>query len=157
MVKLFRSMKFFDDKDILYDNEIFFDTQVNMSEMYGDFLDIMMLIDNAKLIDKKLGTIETPYGICNRDCLSTGCKTALNIIFLDRHREEYKNKKAVNVTECGANALEVIFDYADKYNMNLSFILEHCDDLFECKERNYLIDNKIEVKSLGFYWANLEV
>ena len=70
--------------------------------------------------------------------------------FLDRHREEYKNKKAVNVTECGANALEVIFDYADKYNMNLSFILEHCDDLFECKERNYLIDNIIEVKSLVF-------
>lgn len=157
MIKLYRDLKFFDKDNVLYDNDGFFDTQVSVKEMYGDFLDVMKRIDHAKLLDMKTGTIKTPYGTCNREYLSSGCKTVLNAIYLYRHKERYQNKKAIYATECGANALEVLFEYVEKYNFDINIILEHCDNLMTCKERDYVIDGKLKSKSLAFYWAHREV
>lgn len=66
----------------------------------------MLDIDNAKLIDKRTGKIETPYGITDIKDLSTGCKTVLNYIFMVENPEMYSIVKAINATECGWNALE---------------------------------------------------
>ena len=42
---------------------------------------------------------ETPYGVCSKDYLSTGCKTVLNLIYIYRHRDEYGFVDAINATE----------------------------------------------------------
>ena len=102
----------------------------------------------------RTGTIETPYGSCNRDQLSTGCKTVLNTIYLYRHQDKFKNKKAIYATECGANALEVLFRFLEEYKLDIGVVLEHHEDLMTCGEREYLIDNKRKVNSLAFYWAH---
>lgn len=70
MIKLYRNLNFFDKTNVLYDNDGFFDTQVSVKEIYGDFLDVMSRIDHAKLLDMKTGTIKTLYGTCNEERLS---------------------------------------------------------------------------------------
>lgn len=69
--------------------------------------EIIELIDNAKLLDENTGLIKTPMGLTSVNNLSMGCKTALNVAFVRKHPE--LNISTINVTECGYNALEVIF------------------------------------------------
>lgn len=38
------------------------------------------------------------------------------------------------------NALEELFKTADKINYDIGFIIEHSDGLYNCSERDYLID-----------------
>ena len=42
MIRLYRSMKFFSMDNILYDNEEFFLSTVNVGEFYGEFLDVIV-------------------------------------------------------------------------------------------------------------------
>ena len=57
-------------------------------------------IDKSKLLDKYYIASRFDGTKLNIDRLSTGCKTALNIM--------YNNDKVFDVSECGENALEVI-------------------------------------------------
>ena len=100
--------------------------------------------DNAKLLDENTGLIKTPMGLASVNNLSMGCKTALNVAFVRKHPE--LNISTINVTECGYNALEVIFSM----NVNdLLFYLGHSDSLFKCKDRKYCIDGIVSTNLLG--------
>ncbi|MEH2928733.1 DUF4869 domain-containing protein [Candidatus Ventrimonas sp. KK005] len=148
MVKLYRSLSYFSMENILYDNEGFFNNNINGKRLSNLSKEAMQKVDKSELIDINLSTIKTPYGICNIKCLSTGCKTVLNTIYIMEHKEEYEYIKAVNATECGWNALEVLFDIVDRNDYNIGLIIEHMNELFNCNERRYLINGEKEIRNL---------
>jgi hypothetical protein len=66
---------------------------------------VMREVDGVKEIDCQSLQIVTPFGACSIDCLSTGCKTLLNVLFL---KEKRPYSALVNVTEVGGNVLQRI-------------------------------------------------
>lgn len=148
MIKIYTSINYFNLENILYDNEGFFNNNINGKRLNDDSKEVIQRIDKSELIDINLSTIKTPYGICNIKYLSTGCKTVLNTIYIMEHKEEYENVEAINATECGWNALEVLFDILDRNSYNMALIIEHENDLYKCSERDYLINGEKQLRNL---------
>lgn len=147
MIKIYRSDNFFSKSETIIDCDGFFRNHINSLSLSNEALEAMKIIDNATLIDRDIGTIQTPFGICNIDDMSTGCKTVITVLYLHANKDRYSNIKAVNATECGTNGLDLMFEYIDKLGIGISIIIKH-QDIFKCKDRDYLIDGKHKVKSL---------
>lgn len=147
MVKVYNSVKFFDEKEILFDSEAFFDGAVSARNFDEDNLNVMKKIDKAVLLDKDTGTIKIPFGVCRLEDLSTGCKTILSLIEIIKNKK-YANIKAINATECGYNAIEEIFKIIENSNSDIGVVIEHDNDLYKCSERDYLINDKKVKKRL---------
>lgn len=148
MIKLYTSLDYFNKNNVLYDNESFFKEMISSKELTDDELDVLWKIDKAKVVNAKLNKIETPYGICSLSDISTGCKTAINVMFIMKHREQFNRLEAINATECGVNALESIFQVIDKYNYDINIVVEHDDDIWECGKRDYLINGNRHINDL---------
>lgn len=154
MVYLYKSIEDINNKSqILMDNEAFFKTRITAKEFGKLENEVIFNIDKAELLDKNVGTIKTPYGICSIENLSTGCKTVINAIFLYKHRnqEPYCSLKYIYATECGYNALEELFRVVDENNYDIGIILEHSNELYNCSKRDYVVNNKKHLKSLIAY------
>ena len=135
-------------KDILIDNDAYFNENI-LSSDFGELeLEVMQKIDEASIIDKEQGTIRTPRGITSIDKLSTGCKTILN--YLSIIKKAVYEFKVINITQCGWNALEEIFEIEEVKNSGIGFLLLHKDSLHYCKERDYVINNDTHIKNLLF-------
>lgn len=147
MVRLYRSLDFFDKKNVLYDNEGFFNGHLCGNNLSKRALEEMLKIDKAKLIDVRLSTIRTPFGVCHSRQLSSGCKTIINLIYIFEHKNEFNHIKAINATECGSNALDELFNLIDA-DLDIGIILEHKNNLENCKDRDYIIDDTERIKSL---------
>lgn len=74
MIKLYTSKKYFQPEETITDNESFFNNSVSPIVLDDYSLEVIANIDKAILLDKKIGTIQTPYGITNIDSLSTDAK-----------------------------------------------------------------------------------
>lgn len=84
----------------------------------------------------KKGTfIVTPFGETHLENISTGCKAILLCIF-------YKNtNKIVNVTECGENATDLLFDLGDKTEVNVytKIPFAPANDNIKCRVNNKVL------------------
>lgn len=138
----------YSDDELIKDNESFFNNNVTAKDFTDDSIKIMMDIDKAKLLDASTGKIETPYGICNIENLSSGCKTILNYYFIKSFPKLYPNIKAINAVECGWNALEELFKAVEKNKDKIEVLLQHNNDVYNCKEREYCIDGKRVIHSM---------
>lgn len=147
MVRLFNNKSFFKENEILYDPEMFFINRVSAKDLSSDSLKIIADIDKAKLISISTGKIETPFGICSIEDLSTGCKVAICIVYINEHKEQFGRIKAIYATEAGVNALNSIFEYIEKTMFNIAVIAEQ-EDVFECSNRLYSINDEYTVDSL---------
>lgn len=147
MVNLYKSTKYFNKNEIMDNPEMFFINRISSKDLSDDSIKVMHTIDKAVLLDKSTGKIQTPFGICSIEDLSTGCKIAICIIYLNEHRDRFSQIKAVNATEAGVNALDSLFDYIEKNNFNIGIITEQ-EDIFDCKDRIYKINGKYMVDSL---------
>ena len=78
--------------------------------------------------------------------LSTGCKTVLNYMFLCKSQPN--DIRAIDVSKCGANALEVLFSIMERVEYSIDLVLRHEDELFRCGKREYLIDNERVIDNL---------
>ncbi len=102
---------------------------------------IIEQIDNAKLVSKYKIVSKFNSVILDIDCLSTGCKTVLNVL--------YNPEKVFCLKECGNNALEILYQlekgmvYSDyaliPFNINVvvkcvSKTEQRIDDYEELKE-----------------------
>ena len=87
-----------------------------------------------------MGSVKTKFGITDLLHLSTGCMVVLSYLYIQRNKEKYKGI-ALDVTECGVNSLEVLFDCATKLGDNEPlFVLRHNNQLYKCKDRDYIIN-----------------
>jgi hypothetical protein len=100
-------------------------------------------------VDINTGEIRTPYGLTSIRNLSTGCKTILNFIYINSELNKYNQIKAIEVTECGWNALEELFLQYEKLSSKIDLILRHQNGLYNCTERRYLIDEEYEITDLS--------
>lgn len=81
-------------------NDLFFN-QTTVQMLDEQAAKIVNLIDGATLVGKY--KIESKFNdvILDVDCLSTGCKTVLNVLYFP--------DKVFCLKECGTNALEVLY------------------------------------------------
>jgi hypothetical protein len=98
-------------------------------------------IDGASLIDKNIGTIKTPFGVTSIKDLSTGAKTVLNVMHVAKNKLDY----AVDITECGWNAIDCIFEFLDQNDNCVQILLQHVE-FRECKDHEYLVNDSIHCK-----------
>ena len=81
-------------------NDIFFNKHT-ADNLDSKAATIISEIDNSELISNFTIKSRFDSNVLNVDALSTGCKTALNIM--------YNPNKAFDIRECGDNALDVIY------------------------------------------------
>lgn len=124
------------------DCESFFKAIVHSKDFNNSDINTIASIDNAVLLDKVTGTVKTPFGVCSIEELSTGCKIVLVYLYILRNRLKYNGSILLDVTECGSNALDVLFELDNSIDSNITFLLRHHNNLFKCKSRDYLIDGK---------------
>lgn len=146
-IKIYTDKKYLRDGIVLIDNESFFKINVVADEFDENDLKVMQDIDSAELLDKTTGLIKTCYGLTDINHLSTGCKTILNYFYLQRHHTPYT---ALDLSECGYNALHVLFDLVEQQGQLLDFLLMHQDSLDQCGERDYVINDEKRITNLLF-------
>lgn len=96
------------DENFVNTNDVFFNKKTS-TMLDENARDVIWQIDNSELLDKFFISSRFDGTRLNVDKLSTGCKTALNIL--------YNPDMIFDISECGENALEVIyaFDYGKVY------------------------------------------
>ena len=107
MIKIYKDNRLFLPNHLYIEfNDIFFNCRTSQ---YIDnrAKDIIRDIDGSELCGKY--TIKSKFNstILDIDKLSTGCKTTLNIL--------YNPKAIVNISGCGNNALEMIYNLHDGF------------------------------------------
>lgn len=135
--------------DYFFDDcETFFKSRIHSNMFKDNDISAMLSIDNAVLLDKNTGAIRTDFGITDIEKLSTGCKVVLVYLHILRNIHDYKGSVLLNITECGANALDVLFDLVENHEveLNITFLLKHRNNLFKCKEHNYVVDGERKSK-----------
>lgn len=150
MIEVYNKQEYLpNERFVIQDNEAIFPGLLNIDEFTDDDYFVIKAIDNAKLIDTSTETIETKFGTTNIRQLSTGCKTVLNYLAITRHLNYWEVPPVLEVTECGANALDVLFGMAEKYPVGIIFLLRHTDKLFLCSDRNFKFNGKVEGRKLN--------
>ena len=136
MVKLYTNMKYVTG-DLITDNEAFFDRFISAKNIDIEDRKYLKQIDGATIIDAELGTITTPFGASILENISTGAKTVMNLLYLQ------KNNKPVtlDITECGANALDAIFSLMDNYNGAVKVLLCHAETS-RCGNHDYCVNDE---------------
>lgn len=128
------------DCKVISDIESFFLRRVFARDYTDIDLDVMRRIDGAELIDKNRGTITTKLATTSINFLSTGCKTVLVYLYIQRNIEQHSDV-IIDITECGANALEVLFDVATRFENNkITFLLRHANGLYKVSDREYRVN-----------------
>lgn len=127
-------------KYYLDDCEAFFDAKVSSKEFTDKDLDIIKKIDNAVLLDKDIGTVRTPFGVASIENLSSGCKTVLVLQYLIRNSNDYSGKILLDVTACGYNALDILFNLVSSAHIDIVLLLRHDNGLCRCSSHNYVVD-----------------
>lgn len=100
MITVYKKKPSSNDRELVTLNDIFFNKST-ATRLDDRAKDIIAKIDQSEML--------SPYAIASRfdgmklniDKLSTGCKTALNIL--------YNPDKVFDIRECGDNALDVIY------------------------------------------------
>ena len=101
MITIFKNKKDIpSDKEYVELNDVFFN-QNTVQRLDEKAEEIIEKIDNSKLIGKYKIQSRFNAVILDVDCLSTGCKTILNVL--------YYPDKIFCLKECGDNALEVLY------------------------------------------------
>ncbi len=119
-----------DKNNVIRDSESFFKKYISTVEFDPFSNETLERIDSAVVLDKKLGTIRTRFGVTDIHHLSTGCKIVLSYLYLRKNREKFGDR-VLDITECGGNALEVLFDFVERLADNESiFLLRQATQLF---------------------------
>lgn len=149
MINVYTSRKLLGSKAIIDEVDDFFNARVSSKQFEEYDETVMREIDNAKVIDYETGEIKTAFGLTNINNLSSGCKTVLVYLYMKRHPDKYKDC-VINVTGCGYNALESLFEQIDRLDDSSTILLLlHTDGLRNCSKRKFLINGKHEVDEIS--------
>ncbi len=102
MITIFKDKKDIPkDKEYIEFNDLFFNqnTGTRLDERARDFI---KSIDDTEVLDEySIKSKFTAFAL-STECLSTGCKTVLNVL--------YNPDKVFSIKECGMNAARVLYD-----------------------------------------------
>ena len=100
MITIFKKKAIPKNKELIKINDVYFNKYTS-AKLDKRAEEIIYRIDSSKMIDQYTISSRFDGTRLNIDKLSTGCKTVLNIM--------YNPDKIFDVSECGENALEVIY------------------------------------------------
>lgn len=105
----------------------------------------MKEIDSAVPLEVTPNLIKIPFGVTTIKSLSSGCKTVIVYLYLCRNYKEQQPAAISNIS-CGYNAMEILFQCMEELqNDKVLVLLEHLSGLYECQNREYLVDDEIIV------------
>ena len=142
MIEIVTDLKMCND-NILFDNEAYFFENVSL-EHDSKYEFVLEGIDNAKILDYDTGLVQTPFGLTSFEQLSTGCKTVLNYLHLRKHGSRYSY---LNITECGANALNVLFELCETDD-GIGFYLGHDENLANIGPHEFSVNGRLTTNLL---------
>lgn len=127
-------------------NDLFFNQQTVM-QLDENATNVIKQIDGAELIGKFKIKSKFNGSVVDIDCLSTGCKTVLNVL--------YYPDMVFCLKECGDNALEYIYDLEQgavysEYPL-IPFQINPVSAI--CSNKQLIIDNYEDLKE---WWTNEE-
>ena len=102
MITVYKKNKTPKEAEIITGNDVFFNKYTSML-LDERAASIIKNIDQSEMISKYMIGSRFDGTALNTDKLSTGCKTALNIL--------YYPDKIFDIAECGDNALDVIYAF----------------------------------------------
>jgi hypothetical protein len=135
VVRLYTDRKYVNG-DVITDNEAYFDSYISAKSIDEVGRKYLERIDGVAIKDDKTGLIVTPLGAALLENISTGTKTVLNLLHMQRSNEQI----SIDITECGANALDVVFELMENYNGAVNVVLGHADTS-ECGDREYCVND----------------
>lgn len=113
MIKVYKKKAIPKNMEIVTVNDVFFN-KYTANILDDAASDIIMKIDNSVMVDSLRIRSRFDDSTLNIDKLSTGCKTALNVM--------YNKDKVFDIKECGDNALDVIY-HMDEGNIYCEYPL----------------------------------
>lgn len=140
-IKVYTDKSLIDQTKYEEGNSVYFDYKYKIKDMTELDKEIMGKIDKATYIGK--GGIETPYGITNIYDLSSGTKTVLNIV--------NNPDRIFDATDCGENALEVLFELID--GTDIKIILRH--SMFDVGGREIIANDTETLRTSAGYQVML--
>ena len=145
MIKVFKTKYIPSQMQLITANDVFF------NKYTAPILDnkacfIVSKIDNTDMIDRFSVLSRFDGAKLNVDKLSTGCKTALNVM--------YHPDKVFDVKECGDNALDIIYSF-DFGNICCEYplISDYMEKVLAIDKNERVIDDYDELKE---WWQNEE-
>jgi hypothetical protein len=123
--------------DVITDNEAFFDRFISAKSIDNVGRRYLKQIDGADIESDETGLITTPFGATILENISTGAKTVLNLLHLQKNNKVI----AIDVTECGANALDAVFELMEGYDGTVKVVLGHAETS-KCSSRKYCVNDK---------------
>lgn len=132
------------DREYVELNDIFFN-QKTVGMLDSRAHDIIAQIDGAKQISKY--KIESKFNsvVLDIDCLSTGCKTVLNVLYFP--------DKVFCMKECGDNALDILYSLNDgQVYSDYAVISFDMTEVTVCSENEHKIIKDYE--ELKEWWAH---
>ena len=145
MIKLYTDFKFAPDNiDWIRYNDIFFNSKITASMLTDKDFSLMNEIEGLILISKENSLFKSRTGIISITNISTSLKTLLNIRWLKRQSNLTK-KYGVDITECGSNVLNYVFD--EITDGSIPVVLSHWDVL-GLKNRYIEVNDTVRVKSM---------
>ena len=147
MITIFKNKKDIPDNiEYVELNDVFFNqnTVLKIDERAGT---IVEKIDASKLIGKYRMESKFNGVVLDIDCLSTGCKTVLNVMYFP--------DKVFCIKECGDNALEVLYglDAGSVYS-DYAVIPFNMNRVKACDEKGAIVLSDYE--QLKEWWDNEE-
>ena len=125
------------EKPVIDKNKSYFALKVGIAGIKENGIECIRKVDNAELIE---GTdmVLTPFGKTQVENMSTGCLTLLNLLYVKDNSLDF----GVDVTGCGANALDLAFEIAD--GTGIPLVLRYLG-VSKCKNREFMVNGKNEV------------
>lgn len=146
MIKLYSDFKFApDDIEWLRFNDAFFNSKITANMLTDKDLSIMYEIEGLTLLSKEDSLFKSRTGIIPITNISTSLKTLLNIRWLKR-QSNLSEKYGVDITECGSNVLDYVFD--EITDGSVPVVLRHWDVL-GLKNRYIEVNDSTRVKSMN--------
>lgn len=144
MIELFLDKKSLGKSRLIEKVDVTFDSHVDALRFDAFDTACIKIVDSAKYISNQ--QVQTPFGLTEMINISTGCKT----LILINHAHDLDNA-VVNIGECGANVLNMIFKLND-CRVYLPFKL--IPDEFEPKKKIRVYkNNNYRIKTLEQYFG----
>lgn len=126
-------------------NDAFFDSKVSAKDLTKQDLKLMDDIEHINIIDKENGLLMSSTGVIRMDDISTGLKTLLNIRWIKRHSNLISTKIGIDITECGTNVLDYVFD--EVKDGSIIVLLRHLG-ILGLRDRYFRINGAKQVRTI---------
>jgi hypothetical protein len=143
MVKICTSKQAVSDLEGIMDVDAAFSAWVQKDMLGTRELAFMKKFEQAEYGDK--GELVGRFMEFPLHDVSSGVKTLL-LISLQSRGQFGRNIQYINVTECGSNVLDAVFDLAN--GMDVRLLLLHTR-LRGCRDRDFLLNDRIKVSNIS--------